>query len=85
MKAKVTLTLDPGKTHRAKSAAKRAGVSMSSWVERLLDDAMDGPTSGHPFTQRWRGAARLRDLNDPRACRLKAKYLASLHENAAGL
>lgn len=77
MKTKLTLTIDSGISHRAKSLARKRGSSLSQMVEDLLADQM-GPTvrepKKKPFSERWAGRMKLSGKNDLRSRRLKRKY-----------
>jgi hypothetical protein len=76
MKSRITLTVDPKVSHRAKDVARREGISLSALVERLLSEASgEGPVkSGKPFSERWKGKMRLSSATDGRSTRLKKKY-----------
>jgi len=76
MKSRITLTIDPGVSHRAKEVARREGVSLSSLVENMLAE-ISGKTIPRPkasFSQRWRGRMRLDQARDERARRLREKF-----------
>lgn len=76
MKSRITLTVDPGVTHRAKDVARREGLSLSALVEKMLKEISEMPSTDprETFSQRWRGGMQLTDRSDERAERLKAKY-----------
>lgn len=76
MKTRITLTVDPKVSHRAKDVARRQGISLSALVEKLLAEASDPPQKEHrtSFSQRWKGRMRLVASADKRAARLKVKY-----------
>ncbi len=76
MKTRVTLTVDPKVSHRAKDVARRQGISFSALVEKLLAEvsSMERETRQKSFSQRWRGRMRLKTLADDRSLRLKTKY-----------
>jgi len=76
MKTRVTLTVDPVVSHRAKNVARRQGISLSALVERLLAEAAGPPPAKHgtPFSQRWKGKMQLATPTDERSARLHAKY-----------
>lgn len=76
MKTRVTLTVDPKVSHRAKEVARRQGLSLSSLVEKLLVEASGSPQKEHrtSFSQRWKGRMQLAASVDSRATLLKAKY-----------
>jgi hypothetical protein len=75
MKARVTLTVDPKVSHRAKDVARRQGISLSALVEKLMAEASGPPRKERQtsFSQRWRGRMRLATPTDERAARLRAK------------
>ncbi len=76
MKTRVTLTVDPRVSHRAKNVARRQGISLSALVEKLLTEAA-GPTPKKrvtTFSQRWKGKMHLATRSDERSARLHAKY-----------
>ena len=78
MKSRITLTIDPEISHRARLEARRKGTSVSAMVEELLADAT-APSSGKqsPETvgQRWSGKFTLSSSTSPRHERLARKYL----------
>lgn len=76
MKSRLTLTVDPKVSHRAKDVARREGISLSALVERLLSEASgDIPEKADkPFSERWKGKMRLASAADERSLRLKKKY-----------
>ncbi|MCH8512946.1 MAG: DUF6364 family protein [Kiritimatiellae bacterium] len=76
MKTRITLTVDPGVSHRAKDVARREGLSLSALVEKMLKDVSGDPStpSRETFSQRWRGRMELTDISDERTARLKDKY-----------
>jgi hypothetical protein len=76
MKARLTLTIDPQVSHRAKDAAQRLGISLSALVENLLAEASGPPpkTRRTSFSQRWKGRMQLAAPTDNRSARLLAKY-----------
>ena len=79
MKSRLTLTVDPRVSHRAKDVARRRGMSLSAMVEQLLEEAAE-PQLVKPrscFSQRWRGKMQLSEPVDARAAKLHAKYKLS--------
>jgi hypothetical protein len=77
MKRKLTLTIEGGVTHRAKTLARRRGKSLSQLVEELLERETDetAPTADSaPFSRRWAGKMELAEREDPRFRKLTAKY-----------
>ena len=79
MKDRITLTVDPQVTHRAKDVARSQGISLSALVEKLLTEASGSlPKKRQPsFSQRWKGRMKLATPSDHRAARLHAKYKLS--------
>lgn len=76
MKTRVTLTVDPKVSHRAKEVARRQGISLSALVEKLLTEtASPVPAKPRaPFSQRWKGKMKLATPTGERGERLHAKY-----------
>jgi Family of unknown function (DUF6364) len=76
MKTRVTLTVDPQVSHRAKDVARSQGISLSALVEKLLAQASGSPAKKHrpTFSQRWKGRMQLAVPTDERAMRLRVKY-----------
>lgn len=76
MKTRITLTVDPKVSHRAKDVARRQGISLSALVEKLLTETSSPLPKERPttFSQRWKGQMQLTDQTDERASRLRAKY-----------
>jgi len=76
MKTRMTLTVDPKVSHRAKDVARRQGISLSALVEKLLTEACGPPQKERSlsFSQRWKGRMQLASPADERAARLQAKY-----------
>jgi len=77
MKTKLTLTIDRGISHRAKSLARRQGSSLSQLVENLLAEKTEtsfrSPTKA-PFSKRWAGRMKVSVKEDARSQKLKKKY-----------
>jgi hypothetical protein len=73
MKTKLTITVDEDLLPRAKSVARRRGVSLSSVVEESLRRLA---TEEPDFVSRWRGKFKEVETDDPRMTYLKEKYLA---------
>ncbi len=75
MKERVTLTLDPAITHRAKSVARKRGTSFSGLVEKLLaaETSVDS-TADQSFHIKWAGKLKLAEQTGPRFEYLKRKY-----------
>jgi hypothetical protein len=81
MKQRLTLTITPKISLRAKNFAQRRGLSLSALVEQLLLEATasfaEDKTSARTepsFSARWAGKGVLSEKNDPRSLRLKSKY-----------
>ena len=76
MKSRVTLTLDPVISHRAKIKAREQGTSFSGLIEQLLSEVIEEPTSSKRVyhADRWRGAFTLSDEKSPKMDYLKKKY-----------
>jgi hypothetical protein len=76
MKTRITLTVDPQVSHRAKDVAQRQGISLSALVEQLLAQASGPPPKARTtsFSQRWKGRLQVAAPTDQRAARLHAKY-----------
>jgi post-segregation antitoxin (ccd killing protein) len=73
MKTKLTVTVDEELVPRAKKAARRRGVSLSSVIEASLRRLATEETD---FVSRWRGKFKEAETDDPRMTYLKEKYLA---------
>ncbi len=74
MKNRVTLTLDPAVTHRAKSVARARGTSFSGLVESLLATETGRLAPEEPFHMKWAGKLKLAKREGPRFEYLKEKY-----------
>lgn len=78
MKSRVTFTLDPQISHRAKSVARRRNMSLSALVQSLLANEIGKesvePPPAQRFGARWAGKFEVSEAQDPRTLRLKAKY-----------
>ncbi len=80
MKKRVTLTLEPAITHKAKRLAKLRDTSVSALVESLLTREADGVSLEGAqvfqgmFSQRWAGKLELKANDDARLLALKEKY-----------
>lgn len=66
----------PGVVRQAKRAAKARRASLSSRVEGLLDESVDGPREikESPFSRRWESRLRVIAKVEPRFDHLAAKY-----------
>lgn len=73
VKTKLTITVDEKLLPRAKRAARRRGVSLSSVIEESLKRLA---TPDGDFVAKWRGGFRARTGRNPRLEYLKRKYLA---------
>jgi hypothetical protein len=76
MKTRVTLTLEPRISHRAKTVARQRGTSLSGLVEQLLarESGELPKTPETPFHRKWAGKLRIADQSGPRFDYLKKKY-----------
>jgi len=76
MKTRVTLTLEPRITHRAKSVARERGTSLSGLVDQLLaKECGEQPKEiKKPFHLKWAGKLQLQEQSSPRFDYLKKKY-----------
>lgn len=79
MRERISLTMDPRVTLRAKQLAKARGTSLSRMVENYLKketgtERADANRKGPSFSQRWKGSGTLRSGDDPRLKRLLEKY-----------
>ena len=82
MKNKLTLTIEGGVTHRAKTLARRRGKSFSQLVEELLTREMNecstspelAPSERETFSKRWAGKMELAESADPRFRKLMTRY-----------
>ena len=75
MKSRITLTIEPSVSHRAKAVARERGTSLSGLVEQLLArEAGISTVREGSFSARWAGRMELADKNDRRFDTLKRKY-----------
>lgn len=80
MKTRVTLTLEPTISHKAKRLARLRNTSVSALVESLLTRETDNVNSEGTqvfqglFSQRWAGKLELKASDDTRYLALKEKY-----------
>jgi hypothetical protein len=77
MKSRITLTIDPAVSHRARLLARARRQSLSSLVESLLEKEGGGDLSakaGDSFSKRWGGKMSVKESGGPRLGRLKEKY-----------
>ena len=77
MKTRVTFTLDPEISHRAKTVARSRGQSLSALVQALLATevgARVAPSETKSFSERWSGRMVLAGKHDERFLRLKQKH-----------
>lgn len=76
-KARLTFTLDPEVSHRAKAVARSRGQSLSSMVQTLLANEVGARVATahtRPFSERWSGRMTLVKKHDERFLRLKHKH-----------
>ncbi len=77
MKSRITLTIDPNVSHRAKRWARKNRTSVSGLVEQLLREKTGESPSEPPgvsFSKRWQGKLRLAEKKGARYRTLKEKY-----------
>jgi len=77
MKIRVTFTLDPDISHKAKAFARARKQSLSSLVQSLLTrelGASKPPAKTKSFSSRWAGTMKVADKTDERFLRLKTKH-----------
>jgi len=79
MRERITLTLDPAVTLRARQVAKSRGTSLSRLIENRLRELPGGagperPARREAFSARWAGKGKLRTGDDPRLQKLLGKY-----------
>ena len=76
MKARITLTLEPRVSHRAKAVARQRGTSLSGLVEQLLAKESGDPFRENktPFHRKWAGKLQLAEKSGPRFDYLQKKY-----------
>jgi post-segregation antitoxin (ccd killing protein) len=77
MKAKLTVTIDEELIPKAKSYARRRGLSVSELVETSLRAVTEEPDEGTSFSQRWRGKFQPAGREDERYQALAKRYLRS--------
>lgn len=74
MKAKLTVTLDENLIPEAKRFARGRGLSLSQLIEDTLREEMSANVEPG-FADRWRGALKPAEKDDPRYRRLARKFL----------
>lgn len=76
MKNRVTITLDPEISHRARLGARRRGTSFFRLVEQLLSQTTGpaGKEERPTFSERWAGEGEVERKQEPRSRRLIKKY-----------
>ncbi|MFQ5923874.1 MAG: DUF6364 family protein [Anaerolineales bacterium] len=76
MKTRITLTMDPKVTRRAKRIAHERNTSVSALVEELVRSASLASEKEPPFVRKWAGKFRVRQTSrpDPRRDALRARY-----------
>ena len=69
MKTRMTITIEPGVSHRAKAVARAQGTSLSGLVESLLarEAGMVAPVDKVSFGEKWTGALKLAPKQEARA------------------
>ena len=74
MKTRVTLTLDPVVSHRAKAVARARGTSFSGLVEQLLATETGQAVASVPFHIKWAGKLKVAHKSGPRFEALQRKH-----------
>ena len=76
MKTRMTITIEPGVSHRAKAVARAQGTSLSGFVEFLLarEAGMVAPVDKVSFGEKWTGALKLAPNQEARARQLRERY-----------
>lgn len=76
MKKRVTLTISPEVSRRAKTLARNRNTSVSHLIEMLIDQASsaDSITGDQTLLQRWRGKLKTHLRDEARFEFLKSKY-----------
>ena len=77
MKTRLTLTIEPEVSHRAKAVARAKGTSLSGLVESLLarETGFQKAPKKITFAKKWAGRLQLLDgLEDTRSRFLKERY-----------
>lgn len=76
MKKRITLTIEPEISHRAKAVARARGTSLSGLVEKLLASEAQVPTARKEvsFSKKWGGRLKIVSKIDPRFDYLKERY-----------
>jgi hypothetical protein len=76
MKMRMTLTIEPEISHRAKAFARSKGTSLSGLVESLLAREAGMTTSEKKisFGKKWAGRLQLAAKNEARFDSLKERY-----------
>ncbi len=73
MKAKLTVSIDADLLPSAKEAARRRGISLSSYIEGALRTLNSDRKQS--FVEKWRGSFRPGERDEERYRRLAKKYL----------
>ncbi len=76
MKTRMTLTIEPEISHRAKAVARANGTSLSGLVEQLLAREAGVVTSKKKisFAKKWAGRLQVTVKNEARFDSLKDRY-----------
>ena len=76
MKTRMTITIEPDVSHRAKAVARAQGTSLSGFVEFLLarEAGMVAPVDKVSFGEKWTGALKLAPNQEARARQLRERY-----------
>ena len=76
MKMRMTLTIEPSISHKAKAVARAKGTSLSGLVETLLsiETGALSAKKGIPFVEKWGGKLKLASGSGSRFDYLKARH-----------
>jgi hypothetical protein len=76
MKLRMTLTIEPEISHRAKAFARSRGTSLSGLVESLLsrEAGIESSEKKISFGKKWAGRLQIKAKNEARFTSLKERY-----------
>ena len=76
MKTRMTLTIEPEISHRAKAVARAKGTSLSGLVEKLLakEAGVVASKKKCSFAKKWAGRLQITSKNEARFDSLKDRY-----------
>jgi predicted transcriptional regulator len=80
MKKRITISIDPEISRRAKQLARQRKTTVSGLIQDLIAQSGQGDsnTARESFVTRWEGKLKIqRRKDDPRFAYLEAKYLSS--------